>query len=192
MEYTHNFGFQGIIRVMMESKIMMLRQEIFINELKLGRGELIPKQLRLDKYPDSFRFYDPILIILQKFISDFEKTVFLVKRQVNITKLYEESLSYQIMSKIGIQDDKLSHALLRYHLKMNPHDVDYSRSKHCFQLQQGKCIIIESKKEDMKLIDILKRNQNESRDGDLNFLYQKQDKIIAQNKTFITFKSKIT
>lgn len=65
---------------------------MFINELKLGRGEIIPKQLRLDMYPDSFRFYDPILLILQKNISSKEKIVYLKERKVNISKLKEESL----------------------------------------------------------------------------------------------------
>lgn len=84
------------------------------------------------------------------------------------------------MSKlIDANNDKISHALQRYHLQLDPPDVDYSRSKHCFQLQQGKCVIIECKKEDMKLEDVVKRTQNDSRDGELNFLYLKQDKVIA-------------
>lgn len=71
---------RGLVFLFMRLKIIKLIREIFILDLKQGREMMIPAELRMDKLPESFKFYDPILSILQRDIDFFSKYAFNIRK----------------------------------------------------------------------------------------------------------------
>ena len=50
-------------------KKIELAKEIFVRAVEQGSEVLIPKELSQDKQPWSMRFYDPILVFMQDYMS---------------------------------------------------------------------------------------------------------------------------
>lgn len=134
----------------------------------------------------SFRFYDPLLAILQNDINQYQKSMFQMKREVNIKNLFEQSATFKSLQKIGVQEQKLSYKLKKYHSLYQPREINYTKSYHCSKMQTGKCITIEHKIEDFNLENIYYKTETKVReiDGDINFNYVKRNKVEEQNKKF--------
>lgn len=50
-------------------KIYKIEKEIFIMKFEQGHEVLIPKELAQDSLPISFRWYDPIIMLIQDKLS---------------------------------------------------------------------------------------------------------------------------
>lgn len=70
----------GIVFVFLQLKIIKIQQDIFLLDMKQGRECLIPKAISISEFPESFRYYDPVLSWLQQNIDDHTKHVFNVKK----------------------------------------------------------------------------------------------------------------
>lgn len=79
----------------------------------------------------------------------------------------------RLKKTIGIQANKLSYMLNTYHSKWMPREIDFTKSKHCHQLQYGTVLTIEHNDKDLEIDQILNMNVNGQRIDDLNFLYLK-------------------
>lgn len=55
----------GIFYLMGILKYIEIVKEIFIMEMQYGNVVIIPKELSQDHFPQSFRYYDPIIRIIQ-------------------------------------------------------------------------------------------------------------------------------
>ena len=55
--------------VIVLKKLYNIVRSIFVLDLEIGQIVAIPKMLSLDKFPISFRYYDPILFYLHLNIS---------------------------------------------------------------------------------------------------------------------------
>ena len=80
--------------------MIQLVKEIFILDLKQGREMMIPEILRMDHLPESFKFYDPLLNILQKSIDSFSKYAFNIRKQINENSILEQSLWQKLLMKL--------------------------------------------------------------------------------------------
>lgn len=87
---------------MLRTKIIELKVKLFINNLNLGEGIALPKELSMTPYPDSFRFYDPVLSIMQRFCQDSTRTIFRMKKQMTVKNMIEKDLGYNFMQKAGV------------------------------------------------------------------------------------------
>lgn len=82
-----------------------------------------------------------------------------MKLDVNMTNLIDENLYWQVMKKAGIQPDKLSYVLKKYHNQYIPKEINYINSKHCSQMQQGNCLIIQHLIDDLDLDQLMNKTE---------------------------------
>lgn len=59
-----------------------LAKEIFITELECGKDVFIPHELSQDKLPSSFRYYDPIVQIINSDCSVEARQNFILKNKM--------------------------------------------------------------------------------------------------------------
>lgn len=62
-------GLSDIFYIIATLKKYEIVKELFVLELELGQEVFIPTILSCDKYPLSFRFYDPIIQIINHLFS---------------------------------------------------------------------------------------------------------------------------
>ena len=78
-----NLGyFKGILRLQALRKLLKIQKEMFVIELEAGNEVLIPKGLSQSDLPLSFRYYDSVLRIIKKNLSDKRKQFFKVKKNL--------------------------------------------------------------------------------------------------------------
>ena len=54
---------------------------------------LIPVELAQDKLPMSFRYYDPVIMLIQEKLSKDRRSYLMVKKQINI--IFDKRLSLE-------------------------------------------------------------------------------------------------
>ena len=79
LKFLINFGVKGHYFIFAILKLLEIEKEMFVLNLEQGVEAIIPKQLRQDDLPMSFRFYDPILRIIDKFMPNCKKEYFNLK-----------------------------------------------------------------------------------------------------------------
>ena len=72
-------------------KIYKIEKEIFILNFEQGREVLIPKELAQDSLPISFRYYDPIIMLIQEKLSRDRREYYKIKKQLGL--IFDEKLS---------------------------------------------------------------------------------------------------
>lgn len=81
-------------------------KDLFVLELELGQEVFIPSTLSCDKYPLSYRFYDPIIQIINYLFSQESKTYYQFKTEFRLEKLRQSNIYMELMYKLGIIDDE--------------------------------------------------------------------------------------
>lgn len=66
---------------------------MFLLELEQDSDVLIPTELSQDKLPMSFRYYDPIIMLIQEKLSKDRRSYLMVKKQINI--IFDKRLSLE-------------------------------------------------------------------------------------------------
>ena len=74
-------------------KIFDITKQVFLLELEQDSDVLIPIELSQDKLPMSFRYYDPIIMLIQEKLSKNRRSYLMVKKQVNI--IFDKRLSLE-------------------------------------------------------------------------------------------------
>ena len=74
-------------------KIFDITKQVFLLELEQDSDVLIPIELSQDKLPMSFRYYDPIIMLIQEKLSKDRRSYLMVKKQVNI--IFDKRLSLE-------------------------------------------------------------------------------------------------
>ena len=74
----------------------------------MGQEAFIPYQLSQDHLPNSMRYYDPIIAIVEKEISHDKKEFFYAKNKINFENYKKYSLKLKVEDKIIGADKKLS------------------------------------------------------------------------------------
>lgn len=65
---------------------------MFVLEVEQGQAVFIPNELRQDDLPLSFKYYDPILRIINQECSDDRKEYFALKNDFDLNKIFHDSL----------------------------------------------------------------------------------------------------
>lgn len=78
-------------------RMYQLKKQIFILEFELGNEVLIPEALSQDNLPLSFRYYDPIIQLIQMKLSMQRREFFKVKKQLAI--VFNKTLSMEAQLK---------------------------------------------------------------------------------------------
>ena len=62
-----------ILFVKVKLKVISLAKELFILNIDLGNKIYVPKEININKFPSSYRYYDFILLFIQEYISELKK-----------------------------------------------------------------------------------------------------------------------
>lgn len=116
-------------------KIYTLVKQSFLLNFEQGNEVMIPEELSQDDMPLSFRYYDPIIILIQERLSYNKREYFKVKKQLGLLFDKKLSLRNQVkeLMKVGNEHKKKSKAaaadLLTFE-ELQPGEIDYFKSKH--------------------------------------------------------------
>ena len=83
----------GIRIVMAMLRKYSVIKELFIHDFEAGEFMLIPPDLSQDHLPVSFRYYDPVILIIQENISYDRRYHLKMKKQIAV--IFEKELSIQ-------------------------------------------------------------------------------------------------
>ena len=93
------------IKILLES-ISIVRKIFIMNFEETGVEMLIPSELCQDQLPQSFRFYDPILRLIQEHCSQATKKYHNMLMQMNLIKVVSGSSKLQFKNYIdGLAGD---------------------------------------------------------------------------------------
>lgn len=132
--YIKDFIHPPFINLLIRIKLSQLNLELFINDVSLGTPIVIPPAFRMCNWPQSFRFYDPVMAILKQKTTNYTKTLFEMKKQMNIKSLVDDNLAIRLINNYGIPKDKLSYSSRKLTQNL---EINYNESKHCSDLQHG-------------------------------------------------------
>ena len=72
-------------------------------DIEQGSEAFIPKALSQDSLPLSFRFYDPIIKIVQGLMTDEKKAHFLLKGTTELTVLRKVDAYNEFLERMGFK-----------------------------------------------------------------------------------------
>jgi hypothetical protein len=97
----------------------------------------------------------------------------------------------KLLAKLEKKDEKPYHVMKKAHLKNLPIDIDFNLLDETKDLQHGKCIMIEHKKEFLEKRGIRNNSQHAHQiDGELKFQFVKQEEMDTLNRKFLVFKAR--
>ena len=96
-------------------------------EVEQGSEVFIPRELAQKQLPLSFRFYDPILKMVQELICDDKKDFFVLKSVTALEVLKKVDAQKRFLEKMGFQDtqDEDMSKLTFKHQAVNKRDENY-------------------------------------------------------------------
>lgn len=86
-------------------EMIRLSKQIFVHQIEQGQSVFIPKQLSQDGLPMSFRFYDPILRIIQSHCRDGRKEYFALKNEFNVSQIFAKNSIHKFSKFMGFDKD---------------------------------------------------------------------------------------
>ena len=99
---------------------------------------------RQESLPDSFKFYDPILLIIQEQISDERKEFFYTKNQINHNYYKGKGLKAQLYEGFFGPDDATKLTFKYKYVCAKEHNqINHYTSEHTMNLYRSKYIMIE-------------------------------------------------
>ena len=135
-------------------KIYKIEKEIFILNFEQGREVLIPKELAQDSLPISFRYYDPIIMLIQEKLSRDRREYYKIKKQLGL--IFDEKLSMKNQLSeflIGVDDGttKTAPVDVQTFQELEPGEINYFESKHSYMLQRSNYVQVEDKNHVLKI-----------------------------------------
>jgi hypothetical protein len=81
-----------------------LERRIFIQLIELGFTNYITSRLSVSRFPESFKFYDPILFYIHLGVAADKKSNFLVKKELKLKEIREENFIENLKERFGLTD----------------------------------------------------------------------------------------
>lgn len=85
---------------------IQVAKKLFVMEVERGQEVFIPKDLSIKRFPQSFRFYDPIFYIIDEIFNGEKKTIYHLKTQYSLKSLEEKDKLKSFYKIIGVISDK--------------------------------------------------------------------------------------
>ena len=124
-----------------------LSKELLQLHIEQGDEVLIPAELSQNHLPQSFRFYDPILQMVERNFSEEKKNFYLLRNHLIQTKINSSNFPKLLKQQAGLLpkpgQEKL-HINLKQLNSKQVHDVNYMSSDHSMGIQRSSYIIIEA------------------------------------------------
>lgn len=116
-----------------------LSRDILILDIQLGKEVFMDSEFNMNQLPASYRYYDPILRIVQKKIKPSRRTFFLVQKQI-ASMFHHQSVPRQIMKKVGLKEDEDNKMFTLKQKKVDNvqrKEINYNKSPHVRQMQRS-------------------------------------------------------
>ena len=96
-------------------KKIELQKAMFVLELEQGQEVYIPNELSCDSYPQGFRFYDPIIQIVNHLFSQDNQVYHTLKTEFNLDKIKGSDWVKDLMIQVGILENPKKPQLFTKH-----------------------------------------------------------------------------
>ena len=98
----------GLLHIDTILRKIELQKEQFCMEIEVGDEVPIPNELKIDCYPMSYWFYDPILNVVDSTISNERKELYFLRNQLNVKNFKQTNLIQKIKTFHEKKEKKLS------------------------------------------------------------------------------------
>ena len=98
----------------------------------------IPQELSQRNLPFSYKFYDPILSIIQDELPHETKQFFSVQRKYLLERVYRDDFNRELFEKLGLRspfDEKKKNLAFKYTQINENKNVNFMESEHTWSLQ---------------------------------------------------------
>lgn len=82
-----------------------LQKQLFVLELEQGQEVYIPNELSCDSYPQGFRFYDPIIQIVNHMFSSDNQVYHTLKTEFNLDKIKGSDWVKDLLIQVGVLEN---------------------------------------------------------------------------------------
>jgi hypothetical protein len=109
-----------------------LTKDIMILDIALGKEVFLDSEFNMNQLPGSFRYYDPILRIIQKKLKPSRRSFFLIQKQI-AQMFHHQSVPLRLMKMIGLKDDEENKKQSIQQKKVNNlmrKEINYNKSPH--------------------------------------------------------------
>ena len=135
-------AFKGHFYVKALLRRIHLSKQLLIIELEQGLEIFIPRDFQQNELPNSFRYFDPILQIVQESISKERKQFFLLKLQFNLSHVRARDYKGRLLALLIGEDSKLHSKQHSINNRQVP-AIDHTQSQHTLALQRSNYLTIE-------------------------------------------------
>lgn len=101
---TRMLAVHGLVFLRAYLKKIEISKLLFLSEIEDGLETFIPAELAQNHLPFSFKYYDPILAIVQENVSKERREFFTLKQEVACSIHRKSDLKQQMLEKFGIVD----------------------------------------------------------------------------------------
>ena len=96
-----------------------LQKAMFVLELEQGQEVYIPNELSCDSYPQGFRFYDPIIQVVNHMFSADNQVYHTLKTEFNLDKIKGSDWVKDLMIQVGVLENPKKPQLFTKHQLVN-------------------------------------------------------------------------
>jgi hypothetical protein len=82
-----------------------LQKKMFVLELEQGQEVYIPNELSCDTYPQGFRFYDPIIQIVNHLFTSDNQVYHTLKTEFNLDKIKGSDWVKDLLIYVGVLEN---------------------------------------------------------------------------------------
>lgn len=152
----------------------------------------------------SYRFYDPILKIIQDECSDAKRDFFSLKNKLTLARIQDDDVTRKLLLSIGI-DEELNSATKQVfkHSVVNQkesNEINHLASEHPCSLQRSEYIMIENDMERIRRqYEHFQGGKSEEQrqqwaelcgySGKLNLRFAHEDEVLKKRMLFLVFKA---
>ena len=141
----------GEIYVIILLRLILVCKQLLFKSLENGDEAFIASEISSDQLPASFRFYDPILNIIQEGISDASKDCF--ELQGSLFSERKQDPTYLI--KKHLIDNEIENRKLRsqhqFIVERNKSEINPFISPHAMELQMSRYVTVVKEKQEIDL-----------------------------------------
>lgn len=137
----------GVMYIKVVLKLIQLNKIKFISEIEEGLEVYIPSKLSMRTLPASYRYYDPIIIIIQEKMTIKIKQKAFIKEHVAHSVYKTNDILTNVMINAGIKDKPTTQRIVQHHIPLNDFEKDKAglmTSPYTGDLQRSNHIMIDS------------------------------------------------
>lgn len=130
-----------------------LIKKLFVLELEHSQEVYIPNELSCELYPQSFRFYDPVIQISNQMFSHKQKLYHSLKTEFYLKKIKGNDFKRAFLEQYGVLTTEKNFKQMFKHKLMKEHEstvIKHTQSKHHVSLQKSRYLMVESTEESLQ------------------------------------------